>query len=133
MKYMILGVCSIAFVGPVAAQEAVTKTGANSAVVAPATHGGGASCAEPCPHKVCVSVPTTKKVSRTVYDSKCIEFCLAKCAFFSRGCNDHCADNCGRVRTKNVLLKKVVTEQCPSTKCEVTLAPPCVTACPPRR
>ena len=122
MKNLLLGLCVAALVGRLAAQEAVSPV--NHVV-------RGAACAEACPAKVCVSEPSTKKVNTTVYGSKCLEYCLPKCgSLFSRGCDTTCADNCGPVRSKNVLLKKVVTTECPDTKCVVTLAPACTTAAP---
>src|SRR5262245_59445046 len=130
MRKVIVGFCWIAAVSPAWAQ---TPAGAavNKNAVQQVNHNCDAACPEACPHKVCVSVPTTKKNTKVVYGSRCIEYCLQKCTL-GHGCDDDCADNCGRVRTKNVLLKKVITEECPATKCEVALAPPCPTACSPR-
>ncbi|GEM_PF-5191333 len=118
MRRMMLGFCCLAFVGPLPAQDGATKAPAKDA---------GPACHNACPAKVCVSEPTTKKTSKTVFSSKCVEFCLPKCSgVFSRGC-DNCAENCGPVRTVNVLLKKVVTEECPSTHCVVRDGPACTT------
>jgi hypothetical protein len=72
-------------------------------------------------------VPGTKKVVKAVYDVKCQDYCLKKCPHFGYenkccsscdGGNPGCT-NCGKVRTRKILLKKFVTEECPATKCEV--------------
>jgi hypothetical protein len=92
--------------------------------------------------KVCKAVPETKK--KTVYSCKEEDFCVPKC----RGlCHGHGGDDCGCAtpRTRRVLVKKEVTEECPSVKWVVekvvevvpykvyrkvpcTTAPPCQTA-----
>src|SRR5262245_60287966 len=106
MRRMILGLCCLAL--------AATPAWAQSTIL-PVNHThGGSEC---CTPKVCVSVPTTIKHTTTCFSSKCIEYCLPKCNF--RGGCDSCADNCGPVRTKHVLMLKRVTTECPAMKCEV--------------
>ena len=106
MKHLLITLFWAALVSPLAAQH-------------PA-----APCHDACPPKVCVSEPTTKKVTRVVYESKCIDYCLPKCSLLG-GCAD-----CGKPRTKHILVKKVITEECPATKCVVQIAPACTTAAP---
>ena len=85
----------------------------------------------PCGPKVCVAVPTVKKTDKVVYDCKCVDYCLPRCSLYSLfwgccGCDGGCP-NCGCPRTKHVLIKHVVQEECPDVKCEVRPAPcvPC--------
>ena len=82
--------------------------------------------AVPCNKHVC-PVQTTKKISRPVYDVKCVDFALKKCppCGYEHKCCTSCDGGnpdcvkCGKIRTKKILLKKFVTEECPTTKCEV--------------
>ena len=84
---------------------------------------GCAACAEAAPAKVCVKecVPKTK----VVYEVKCREYCVGKCSFFGMlrsACGD-CADGaCGEVRTKKVLIKKIVPDGT-EAKCVLKDAP----------
>jgi hypothetical protein len=131
MRRMILGLCCLALAATPAWAQSSIKDGA--IVQVNLRHGG--NCNDTCcAPKVCTSVPTTIKHTTTCFSSKCIEYCLPKCALGGHGCNT-CADNCGPVRTKHVLMLKRVTTECPGTKCEVTLAPagcaqPCATVAP---
>ena len=121
-------------------------TRAQEKIAAPAASGHVAhteACDAHCLHKVCIAVPDKKKISKTVYSCTEKDVCLPKCVHGGserinrgHGCNDHCASNCpeqgcaacGRPRTVRVLMKKVVTEECPTTKCEVSYeaaAPAC--------
>lgn len=80
----------------------------------PAAH---AACAA---HKVCVPVPDIKKTPRVVYGMVEKDFCLRKCCFGANSCHRECkCPQCERVRTKRVLVKKVIVEECPSFKCVV--------------
>ncbi len=82
--------------------------------------------AEPCNKHVC-AVPTTKKFTKAVYDVKCEDYAYKKCAFgYEFRCCSSCNGdgnpdcvNCGKPRVRKILLKKYVTEECPTTKCEV--------------
>jgi hypothetical protein len=73
------------------------------------------------------------KTTKTVYEEKCIDFCLPKCS-----CLLGCGGCCEKPRTKKVLVKKTITCECPGTKCELRLvadqpcatAPACTTAAP---
>ena len=81
-----------------------------------------APCAAPCDtgKSVCVSEPTTKKHSKTVYSSKCSEVCYKKCSLLGNlfgGSGDCGCTDCGIPRHKSVLVKKIVTTECPDTKC----------------
>lgn len=74
-----------------------------------------------CPTKVCVSEP--KKNTKTVYTTKCKDYCVADCgslfsSLFGGGCVPCDAGNCGEVRTKRVLVKKTVPD-CDTTQCVV--------------
>jgi len=129
MRRTLIALFLTALAGKLAAQEPTTHAPERSIITTGLTHVVGGACHDACPANTCISQPTTKKTSKTVFSSKCIEFCLPKCSccsLFSGGCDD-CGENCGHVRTKHVLLKKVVTEECPSTECVV--APACVPAC----
>lgn len=82
--------------------------------------------AVPC-NKHVVAVQDTKKVTKAVYDVKCVDYAYKKCAFgYEFGCCSSCDGGgnpdcvkCGKPRTRKILLKKFVTEECPTTKCEV--------------
>jgi len=68
-----------------------------------------ASKGEPTGPTVCVQKVEVKKVTHPVYGVKVVEYCLPS----------HCGDGCSEVRTKNVLVKKMVTEEKLETKCVV--------------
>jgi hypothetical protein len=86
------------------------------------------ACPAPCAAKVCVPVPTMRTTDKVVFDDRCVDYCLPRCSLFSLfwgggcGCDRSCA-NCGRPRTRHVLIKKIVHEECPDVKCEVREAP----------
>ena len=125
MRQLTLGLLWIALAGPLAAQVPVSTDPTTDSAVQPLNHVvGGAACRDACPPKVCVPEPTTKKVTRVVYESKCVEYCLPKCSLFG-GCSN--CDSCGKPRTKHILVKKVIIEECPATKCVVHDAPVCAT------
>ena len=99
---------------------------------------------EPCPpatRKTCVPEPDQKKVTKTVYDCECEDFCLPKCPKFSlhshkKGCDKDCggcADgacaSCEKPRTRKVLIKKFVTHEECGVKCSVQEVPACA-PCP---
>jgi hypothetical protein len=83
------------------------------------------------------------KISKTVYACKEKDICLPRCppfSFFRGGCHDRCDDcppqadcpSCGHPRTVAVLMKKVVTTECPTTKCVVSHQEAhCAPVCPP--
>ena|SRR5207244_314801 len=96
-------------------------------------HGGCNNCGcQPC-EKVCVTVPTTKKIPHTIYGCRCIDFCIAHNKEF------HCCDSCGHregcgcgceccpgvcagcehPRVRKALIKWVHIQECPTFKCEV--------------
>lgn len=86
--------------------------------------GGCPDCAADKGCAVCVPVPTTVKHSKPVYRCKSVEYCLPKCSLHGiHGC-DSCCVNCGPVRTKAVLMKKIVEEETCETKCEIHRCPP---------
>lgn len=105
-------------------------------------HCNDAVCPSVC--KSCMAVPTTVKRTRTEYGSKAINYCLPPCGRCAQQhhCNEDCGQDggcgrsleCGPVRTRHVLLKRVVTEERPGTKCEpVSIAPAtpqCSVSCP---
>ena len=115
MRKWILSFCCLALATPAWAQS---TTIVHDASLLPVNHvsRSGACCNDACPQKSCVAVPAIITHHKTVFASKCIEYCTPKCSL-QRGC-DSCADNCGKVRTKHVLMKKVITTECPGTKCE---------------
>ena len=96
------------------------------------------ACAAPCLEKICIAVPDKTKTSKVEYSCTTKDICLLKCPKFLKGgcCESGCAD-CGKPRTVNVLMKRVVITECDSTKCIVThreaapkCAPACKTPCP---
>jgi hypothetical protein len=90
------------------------------------------TCAASCLHKVCVSVPDKKKISKVEYSCTQKDICLPRCPKLFGGCCDEGCADCGRPRTVNVLMKRTVTTECPSTKCVVShqeAAPRCAQAC----
>jgi hypothetical protein len=119
MRKLILGFCCLAFASPAWAQTPVSPGAIQDANLLPIQHvlHHGGACNDNCGGRTCVSVPSTKVHTKTIFCSKCIEYCLPRCSLLHGGGCDSCADNCGPIRTKNVLLKKVVTTECPSTKC----------------
>ncbi len=76
------------------------------ALLAPAAH----------PAEQCVAEPTVKITTKNVYSSKCVDFCYSIRSPWSVLFGKDCPE-CGKVRTKTVLLKKTITTECPSTKC----------------
>jgi hypothetical protein len=99
-------------VAPTSAQECCTPAG----------------CCQPALCKECVPVPGTPK-THTEYCSRTIDFCVRRCTLCGGSCDADCV-NCGRPRTKHVMLKRVVTDECPTTKCEVSYRLP-ATSCQP--
>lgn len=79
----------------------------------------------------CVCEPEMKKIPHVIYDCRCEKFCSSVCSWgllanlFGDGCCG-CRPPCGWVRTRHVLLKKTVTEDCPSFKCVVPHCTECV-------
>jgi hypothetical protein len=77
--------------------------------------------------KVCRQVPDVKKVTRWVYSCKTADFCKPGCFLHGPGHQDGCGDcdghrpccPCGPVGCKHLLLKRLVTEECPTTRCVV--------------
>jgi hypothetical protein len=71
-----------------------------------------------CGTKVCRPVCETKTVTTKCYSSKCEEFCLPPCSPLSclfGGCAE-----CGRVRTKRLLVVKLQKSEVQVTKCVPT-------------
>jgi hypothetical protein len=85
----------------------------------------------------CFHDADTKKVPHVVYDCRVEKFCGSACScnllarLFGCGCGGERA--CGRVRTRHVLLKKTVTEECPGSKCVVPHCTDCVFPEAPKR
>lgn len=98
-------------------------------------------CYQDVVRKCCKVVPDVKKVTHTIYDCKCEDYCLPRCnclchhcksceepcqgCFGSEGClKSHCdplnlCPMCGKPRVKKILMKKIITEECPTFKCVV--------------
>jgi hypothetical protein len=79
------------------------------------------NCCPEAYRKVCVREPVTRKVPHTLYDCKREDFCAAPCPFarLGRPLGLDCQDCCGPVRSRAILLKRVVTSECPGWKCVV--------------
>lgn len=97
--------------------QAPTRVG-SEAQVCDCPNCGGAAC------KVCVPEPAKKKNEKTVYSSKCVDFCVKGCPGLlnptrkdCQGCDTPNCPMCGKVRTKKVLMKKVQTTECDTFKC----------------
>jgi hypothetical protein len=77
----------------------------------PAQDPGGPECGA----KVCRPVCETKTVTTKCYSAKCEEFCLPPCSplgWLFGGCSE-----CGRVRTKRLLVVKLQKSEEQVTKC----------------
>jgi hypothetical protein len=88
---------------------------------------GQPCCSASCAAKVCTPVPAIKKTDKVIYDEKCVDYCLPRCSLFSIfsgqcGCGKECSA-CGQPRTKHLLVKKIVHEECAEMKCEVQAVP----------
>lgn len=73
--------------------------------------------------KFCKVVPDVKKTQKWVYSCKSEDFCLPKCSCPLHGHKkcDTCAQclECDGPMTKCLLVKKLVTTECPTSKCVV--------------
>ncbi|MCC6417297.1 MAG: hypothetical protein IT429_03510 [Gemmataceae bacterium] len=98
----------------VAASPGWGQTGARTTGTSACYFPAAPDCGPGCQPTTCVRVPDVKKVKHTIYACKTEEFCSAACCL--HGLFRWCCD-CGKVRTKTILLKRVVTEDCPTTKC----------------
>ncbi len=130
---------------PIRTQALVLALLAGTSWLCPVAKGGGGGeqpackgCAVPAPGcKTCIPVPDLVKVTTPVYGCRAIDFCLPKRSLLDlfrshwekRGCGERCVGGLGRdcascrqcecqVRRKMVLLKRTVTTECPSFKCE---------------
>jgi hypothetical protein len=88
---------------------------------------GQPCCSAPCAAKVCAPTPGIKKTEKVIYDEKCVDYCIPRCSLFSIfsgqcGCGNECS-TCGQPRTKHLLVKRIVHEECPDVKCEVQALP----------
>lgn len=95
---------------------------------------GGEPACTPLTCKVCVPEPAVVKTKTYEYECKPVDYCRKKCSGCCCCCLFRkCCDlglQCGRVHTKFVLMKKVVTEEKKSFDCKVverpiSCAPPC--------
>jgi hypothetical protein len=78
-----------------------------------------ADAACPVVEKVCVAEPVVKVKERWVYSCKCVEFCLPQ---HSALAHSDCPE-CGNIRTKKVLMKRLCVEEKPGYKCVPGIAP----------
>ncbi len=76
--------------------------------------------------KVCKPVPDKKKVTKIVYECKEEWYCLPQCPCPLHIGKHDCCDSsgatcptCEKPRCRRVLIKKIVTEEKPTTKCVV--------------
>jgi hypothetical protein len=95
--------------------------GQSAPAAAPAVPVAAPGCG-PATQKVCVIEPDKK--TKVEYCSKCEEFCIKKCPSlfgFLHGLSG-CDCNCCEMRTRKVLIKKVVPD-CDGTKCVVKEVP----------
>ena len=111
-------------------------------------HERSQACEPPC--EKCVLVPSVRKESHVVYRCKELGICLPHRTLWDlfRGPAETCAqcgpgDGCHpcpveacppcacQARRKTVLLKKIVSVECPTFKCEVVCPPSCSTPCQP--
>lgn len=71
-------------------------------------------------HTICTTVPDVKKTVKPVYRCKEEEICLPKCSHCKQKCGD-CSScpQCGKPRSRRVLVKKLVMEACPTSKCVI--------------
>lgn len=77
----------------------------------------------PCPPR-CVCVPEAKKVSNTVYDAKCVEYCSPRWALGDWLCGRKSTPGeCGTLRTKQQLIKITRTHEEPGCKCVPAKSP----------
>ena len=81
-------------------------------------------CCDKCGKPCCVPAPAKKKIEKITYGAKCVEFCIPTCPglriFHEKDCNGcerPLSPNCGSVRTKTVLIKKVQTKECDTCQC----------------
>jgi hypothetical protein len=96
--------------------------------------GHGGTCNAPCgevvyqevPCKVCKPVPDKKKTTKVVYECKEEWYCLPKCPCPLHIGKHDCCDSCGnhcltceKPRCRRILVKKIITEEVPTTKCVV--------------
>jgi len=91
-------------------------SGQAAPAVAPA-----APCCGPATQKICVTEP--EKRTQVVYGSKCEEFCIKKCPLFGLfHKSSECDCQCCQMRTRKVLVKKIVPD-CDGVKCVVKEVP----------
>jgi hypothetical protein len=85
----------------------------------PALSGAVAYGEADCVCKVCVPEPAKTKTVKTVYDVKCVDYCLPKCPHFGwlKGDCGECGTTCDKPRTRRVLVKKLITEEHDTIKC----------------
>jgi hypothetical protein len=84
----------------------------------------------------CVCEPEIKKVPHVVYSARCEKFCgpACSCGLLTKLLGGVCCEHaCGKVRTRHVLLKKTVMEECPGSKCVVPHCTDCVFPEVPKR
>jgi hypothetical protein len=89
--------------------------------------------ADPSACRVCVVAAGVKKVTRTEYQCKRVDYCLPRlpgfCQLWHGGKCD--GPECGPPLFRRVLMKRIVTQECPAVQCEVHVKPaPCT---PPDR
>src|SRR5262245_46698350 len=84
------------------------------------------SCEAPSNCRICNQVPSTKKVTKTVYQAKEEWYCLTKCPCPLHIGKHNCCDPCGKFcttcdkpRCRRILVKKIITADEPTTKCVV--------------
>ena len=80
--------------------------------------------------KVCVAVAGTRKVTKTEYQCKRIDYCLPRlpgpCQLWH--VDKSVCPECGQPLRRRVLMKRIVTQECPTVRFEVQHMP---AGCPP--
>lgn len=96
------------------------------------SYGSDKACPEVIPSKVCVAQLQTKTITKTHYNTKCVDICLPHCSLLSFcGCAADCGP-CGRNAQVRKLIKRFVKEEKCETVCKpIEIAPSCATPAQP--